>query len=98
MRAGPRSIATLALLLAPAALAQTAPPAAQPATPVAQTPPPAAQPEPSLALPPLTIIGASPLLGSGVDRDTVPAETNVLKRRRPDARRHCPGGPGSRAE
>ena len=34
---------------------------------------------PSLTLPPLTIIGTSPLLGSGVDRDTVPAETNVLK-------------------
>jgi outer membrane receptor protein involved in Fe transport len=34
---------------------------------------------PSITLPPLTIIGASPLLGSGVDRDTVPAETNVLK-------------------
>jgi iron complex outermembrane receptor protein len=31
-------------------------------------------------LPQITIIGASPLLGSGVDRDTVPAETNVLKR------------------
>jgi iron complex outermembrane recepter protein len=34
---------------------------------------------PSLTLPPLTIIGTSPLLGSGVDRDTVPAETNALK-------------------
>jgi iron complex outermembrane receptor protein len=31
-------------------------------------------------LPQITIIGASPLLGSGVDRDTVPAETNVLRR------------------
>ena len=31
------------------------------------------------ALPPITIIGTSPLLGSGVDRDTVPAQTNVLK-------------------
>ncbi|WP_428486398.1 TonB-dependent receptor [Rhodopila sp.] len=37
-------------------------------------------PAPSITLPPITIIGASPLLGSGVDRDTVPAETNVLKR------------------
>ena len=34
----------------------------------------------SVTLPPVNIIGASPLLGSGVDRDTVPAETNVLKR------------------
>ena len=31
-------------------------------------------------LPQITIIATSPLLGSGVDRDTVPAETNVLKR------------------
>jgi iron complex outermembrane receptor protein len=34
---------------------------------------------PSVTLPPVTIVGTSPLLGSGVDRDTVPAETNVLK-------------------
>ncbi len=34
----------------------------------------------SLTVPPVIIIGASPLLGSGVDRDTVPAETNVLRR------------------
>ena len=33
---------------------------------------------PTLALPPVNIIGSSPLLGSGVSRDTVPAETNVL--------------------
>ena len=45
----------------------------------AQQAPPDATPTISLTLPPLTIIGASPLLGSGVDRDTVPAETNVLK-------------------
>jgi iron complex outermembrane receptor protein len=32
-----------------------------------------------IALPPIEVIGASPLLGSGVDRDTVPAQTNVLK-------------------
>ena len=37
-----------------------------------------AQPPP-LTAPPVNIVGASPLLGSGVDRDTVPAETNVLK-------------------
>ena len=30
-------------------------------------------------LSPVTVIGASPLLGSGVDRDTVPAQTKVLK-------------------
>ena len=33
----------------------------------------------SVTLPPVDIIAPSPLLGSGVDRDTVPAETNVLK-------------------
>jgi iron complex outermembrane recepter protein len=37
-----------------------------------------AQP-PSTTLPPVTVIGTSPLLGSGVDRDTVPAATNVLQ-------------------
>jgi iron complex outermembrane receptor protein len=34
----------------------------------------------SVTVPPINIIGASPLLGSGVDRDTVPAQTNVLRR------------------
>jgi outer membrane receptor protein involved in Fe transport len=34
---------------------------------------------PSINLPQLDIIAPSPLLGSGVDRDTVPAQTNVLK-------------------
>ncbi|MGD0105956.1 MAG: TonB-dependent receptor [Rhodopila sp.] len=38
----------------------------------------AAQPL-SMPVPPVNIVGASPLLGSGVDRDTVPAETNVLR-------------------
>ena len=33
-----------------------------------------------ITLPPITVIGTSPLLGSGVDRDTVPAETSVLRR------------------
>ena len=48
----------------------------------AQAQPPAANPEPALSIsvPPVNIIGASPLLGSGVDRDTVPGETNVLRR------------------
>ena len=35
---------------------------------------------PMLALPPVTVIGVSPLLGSGVNPDTVPAATNVLSR------------------
>jgi iron complex outermembrane recepter protein len=33
---------------------------------------------PVIELPPVEVIGASPLLGSGVDRNTVPAETHVL--------------------
>ena len=53
----------MAILLAGGAVAQTAP---------------QAQP-PAIVLPAVDVIGASPLLGSGVDRDTVPAETNVLK-------------------
>ena len=35
-----------------------------------------AQPVPQL--PPVTVIGVSPLIGSGVDRDTVPAEVHML--------------------
>ena len=42
---------------------------------VAQTAEPAA---PAVELPPVEVIGASPLLGSGVDRNQVPAETHVL--------------------
>ena len=49
---------------------------------------PADAPQPmTFTMPPVNVIGASPLLGSGVDRDTVPAETNVLGRRS-HARRH----------
>ena len=43
-----------------------------------QAPSDTAQP-PTFTLPPVDIIAPSPLLGSGVARDTVPAETNVLK-------------------
>jgi outer membrane receptor protein involved in Fe transport len=69
------SVATVAILLAGSAGAQTVP---------QSTPQPGSQPAqstgpPVTELPPVTIIGTSPLLGSGVDRDTVPAETNVLK-------------------
>jgi iron complex outermembrane receptor protein len=43
-------------------------------------PAPADTAEPlSMSLPPVDIVAPSPLLGSGVNRDTVPAETNVLK-------------------
>jgi len=37
-----------------------------------------AGPETPLTLRPVEVVGATPLLGSGVDRDKVPAETNVL--------------------
>ena len=33
---------------------------------------------PVLELPPIEVIGASPLIGSGIDRNAVPAETHVL--------------------
>src|SRR5260370_2331998 len=33
---------------------------------------------PPLSLPTVEVVGATPLLGSGVDRDKVPAETQVL--------------------
>jgi iron complex outermembrane recepter protein len=50
-----------------------------PATAAAQN---AATPEetgtPAVTLPTVEVVGATPLLGSGVDRDKVPAETNVL--------------------
>lgn len=37
-----------------------------------------AQNAPPTELPPVEVIGASPLVGSGVDRNTVPAQTSVL--------------------
>src|SRR5271157_1870678 len=38
----------------------------------------AAPPEAAVALRPITVIGTTPLIGSGIDRDLVPAETHVL--------------------
>jgi iron complex outermembrane receptor protein len=74
---------------APSGAGQPAPSGAgQPAPSGAGQPAPsgAGQPAPSGAgqspvvmVPTVNIVGASPLLGSGVDRDTVPAQTNVLK-------------------
>ena len=55
-------VAVSTLLLGGNAAAQTA----QPAAPV------------TTELPPVEVVGATPLLGSGVDRNTVPAETHVL--------------------
>jgi iron complex outermembrane receptor protein len=46
----------------------------------AQPPMPGAVAQPSsVTAPTVDIVAASPLLGSGVDRDTVPGETNVLR-------------------
>jgi outer membrane receptor protein involved in Fe transport len=55
-------ILAVSILLADAATAQTIQPAPPPVT----------------ELPPVEVIGATPLLGSGVNRNTVPAETHVL--------------------
>jgi outer membrane receptor protein involved in Fe transport len=47
----------------------------------AQAPTPAAAPAASVALPPVTIVGTMPLLGSGIDRDKLPAAVTVLTER-----------------
>jgi outer membrane receptor protein involved in Fe transport len=63
--------ASLPALAARGAWAQTAP----------ASPPPAASSDPSPPLPPtekINVIASSPLLGSGLDRALVPAETQVL--------------------
>jgi iron complex outermembrane recepter protein len=64
VRAG-HGIAAVAILLTGAAAAQPAPTPQQAEPPVTE-------------LPPVEVIGASPLIGSGIDRNTVPAETHVL--------------------
>src|SRR5271166_1092944 len=56
------TVAVIAILLSGSAAAQTAPPSAPTVT----------------ELPPVEVVGASPLIGSGVDRNTIPAETHVL--------------------
>jgi outer membrane receptor protein involved in Fe transport len=67
-------IAAIAILLTENAAAQTVPPTTE-AAPVS------AQPQassPITTLPPVTVIAPTPLLGSGVDRSKVPAQTQVL--------------------
>ena len=64
-----RFIASILLLLTGAAAAQTTE-STQPAQNTQQAP--------VTELPPVEVIGASPLIGSGIDRNTVPAETHVL--------------------
>jgi len=61
-------IAVMAFLFTGAAAAQ---PAQTPDTPLQA-------PQPVTQLPPVEVIGASPLIGSGIDRNLVPAETHVL--------------------
>jgi iron complex outermembrane receptor protein len=70
----------------PAPAAPTSPD--QPSTPQGPNPPggnveptttpPPATPEPITTLPPVTVIAPTPLLGSGVDRNKVPSQTQVL--------------------
>lgn len=68
MRAEP-SIVAVMILLSGGTAAQTAPP----------TPSPASEMPPQvMELPPVEVVGVSPLIGSGIDRNTVPAETQVL--------------------
>ena len=68
-----RFIAPILLLLTGTAAAQTSQPPADTSPQTAQpTPPPVTE------LPPVEVVGASPLIGSGIDRNLVPAETQVL--------------------
>jgi iron complex outermembrane recepter protein len=61
----------LSFCLSHLALAQAVPPSTPPAAA-------SANPAPLETLPPVDIIGSTPLLGSGVDRNKVPSETQVL--------------------
>jgi iron complex outermembrane recepter protein len=79
VRASLGVMAVAILLAAGAAAAQTASPPTTPAPSTsAQAPTTQAIPPPVTELPPVEVIGASPLIGSGIDRNTVPAETQVL--------------------
>src|ERR1700748_118307 len=74
MRTG-RGFAAMAVLLAGAAGAQTPPPGTPPG---ALTPGGPSGGPPVTQLPQVEVIGASPLIGSGIDRNLVPAEKHVL--------------------
>jgi hypothetical protein len=65
---GPRQVLPVAALVL----------AVLPAAAAAQDSFPTADATPSMTLPSVDVIGATPLLGSGVDRDKVPAQTHVL--------------------
>ncbi len=65
---GPRQVLPVAALVL----------AVLPAAAAAQDSFPTADATPSITLPSVDVIGATPLLGSGVDRDKVPAQTHVL--------------------
>ena len=64
----------LSFFLTHAGMAQTTPSSAPPAAPQAAP----ANAVPLVGLPPVDVIGSTPLLGSGVDRNKVPSETQVL--------------------
>ncbi len=80
--AAPAHRRALPALLATAALALLLPPhaaRAQSQAPASVPPSPAAGPASGVTtLPNVTVIGSTPLPGSGLDRDKVPEETNVL--------------------
>lgn len=79
MLAGTALLSGLACLPAQAQTAQAQ--TAQAQTAQAQPTPGGADQASSVALPPVDIIGSTPLLGSGIDRSTVPAQTNTLNAR-----------------
>ena len=70
-------LAAGSVLLPVLALAQSVPSETAPSGQPAPTPPAVSQPV--VRLPNVDVISTSPLLGSGVDRNTVPAETSVLR-------------------
>ena len=65
--------ASLPALLATPAMAQTAPPPSPPPSPS-----PSQNTAPPTAVEQVTVVGTSPLLGSGVDRNLIPVETQVI--------------------
>jgi len=71
-------IALAALALPVAAAAQSTAPTTQSAAPAPQAAPAATSAPSATSLPEVNVIAPTPLLGSGVNPDTIPAETNVL--------------------
>jgi iron complex outermembrane recepter protein len=81
--AGRRELLAIAaaIVLSPAAAAQTSPPRPNPEAPA------------SVTLPTVEVIGTSPLSGTGIDRDKVPSNASSLAA--PDTAKHGPAGLGT---